>query len=179
MPSSTPPAPLLITAELPPDVFAWAEGLRQRHFPPERNRVRAHVTLFHALPPSVEDEVRRELSRLARGAPPPARITGLLNLGRGTAFSIVSDRMLAIRAELAERLHTVLTAQDRQKARLHITVQNKVPPAEAKALQEQLGATFQPREFAFTGLALHRWRGGPWESAGRWSFRGAPVRKHG
>ena len=45
-------APLIVTAELPADVMAWADGLRRAHFPPERNQVRAHVTLFHALPPA-------------------------------------------------------------------------------------------------------------------------------
>ena len=49
-------APLIVTAELPADVMAWADGLRRAHFPPERNQVRAHVTLFHALPPWLEGE---------------------------------------------------------------------------------------------------------------------------
>jgi hypothetical protein len=38
-------APLIVTAELPPDLQAWATSLRQRHFPPERNYLAAHVTL--------------------------------------------------------------------------------------------------------------------------------------
>lgn len=172
-PSTEPPAPLLITAELPPEIFSWAEALRRLHFPPERNRVRAHVTLFHALPPSVEAEVRRTLAELAAGPAPPARLTGIMKLGRGTAFDIVSEGMQAIHADLAERLHGVLTAQDRQRRpRLHVTVQNKVTPAEAKALQAELARDFRPRDFAFAGLALHRWREGLWQDAGRWSFRG-------
>ena len=55
-PSVTPQVrgvPLLITAELPRDVFAWVDALRRAHYPPERNRLGAHVTLFHALPASV------------------------------------------------------------------------------------------------------------------------------
>ena len=177
-PSTEPPAPLLITAELPPDLFAWAEDLRQRHFPPDRNHVRAHVTLFHALPPSVEAEVRALLAGHAAGPPPPARLTGIMKLGRGTAFDIASEGMHAIRAEMAERLHGVLTAQDQAPPRLHVTVQNKVTSAEAKALQAQLAAAFSPRDFTFAGLALHKWRSGPWEGAGSWSFRGAKA-KHG
>ena len=53
--------PLIVTAELPDDVLAWADGLRRAHFPPERNWLVAHVTLFHALPPSVHDELVRLL----------------------------------------------------------------------------------------------------------------------
>lgn len=165
--------PLLITAELPRDVFAWVDGLRRRHFPPERNKLRAHVTLFHALPPSVEDEVRRLLAGHARAAPPPARIAGIMPLGGGTAFHIVSEAMSAIHAALAEALHGVLTAQDRAKRKLHVTVQNKVTAAEARALQAELARDFAPRDFAFAGLSLHRYLGGIWEDAGTWPFRGA------
>ena len=80
--------------------------------------------------------------------------------------------MLALRADIAEHFHGTLTAQDNHRPRLHITVQNKVQRAEAKALQAALRATFTPHTFAFTGLALHIYRGGPWEAAGEWSFRG-------
>ena len=175
-------APLLVTAQLPPDVFAWAEGLRRAHFPPERNKVRAHVTLFHALPPSVEDEVRRLLARHSAAAPPPARITGLMPLGGGTAFAIKSAALTAVHEDMVECLHGVLTAQDRGRRKLHVTVQNKVSNAEAKALQTELARDFRPRAFAFAGLELHRYRGGVWEDAGTWPFRGQrgfPLRGQG
>ena len=143
-------APLLVTAELPKDVFAWADGLRRAHFPPERNKVRAHVTLFHALPPSSEAEVRRLVARIAvEEAAPKARITGLMSLGNGTAFAIHSAALSAIHETLRETLHGVLTAQDRAKRKLHVTIQNKVAAAEAKALQAELERTFTPRDFAF------------------------------
>ena len=165
-------APLLVTAGLPGDVFAWAEGLRRRHYPPERNKVRAHVTLFHALPPSVEDEVKRMLAELAREPPPPARITGLMPLGGGTAFAIASPALDALHAEMVERLHGVLSAQDRARRKLHVTVQNNVAAAEAKALQAELAEAWRPDAFAFAGLSLHRFLEGRWEDAGTWPFRG-------
>ena len=46
--------PLILAAELGAEDFAWLEGLRRRHYPAERNRVPAHLTIFHALPPSAE-----------------------------------------------------------------------------------------------------------------------------
>ena len=166
-------APLLVTAELPRDVFAWAEGLRRAHFPPERNKVRAHVTLFHALPPSCEAELRRLVARIAgEEAAPRARISGLMPLGNGTAFAIHSPALSAIHETLREALHGMLTAQDQAKRKLHVTIQNKVTAAEAKALQAELAATFAPRDFAFAGLALHRYLGGIWADAGSWRFRG-------
>ncbi len=166
-------APLLVTAELPRDVFAWAEGLRRAHFPPERNKVRAHVTLFHALPPSCEAELRRLVSRIAgEEAAPRARITGLMSLGTGTAFAIQSNALSAIHETLREALHGVLTAQDQARRKLHVTIQYKVTVAEAKALQAELAASFTPRDFAFAGLSLHRYLGGIWADAGVWRFRG-------
>lgn len=167
-----PNAPLIITAQLPADIFAWADGLRRAHFPPERNKIRAHVTLFNALPPSVEDEVRRLLARHAAAAPPPARITGVMPLGGGTAFAIESTAISAIHAELVESFHGVLTAQDGGRRKLHVTIQNKVTSTQAKALQAELASDFRPRSFAFAGLELYRYRGGPWDDAGSWPFRG-------
>ena len=96
-----------------------------------------------------------------------------MKLARCAAFDIASDELQAIFLEMAERLHGVLTAQDRAPRRFHVTVQNKVEPRIARALQTELAAAFCPRDFAFAGLALHRWLGGLWQDAGRWPFRGA------
>jgi hypothetical protein len=165
--------PLIVTAELPGDLQAWAERLRQAHYPAERNQVAAHVTLFRALPPSCEAELREALATLARDHPPlAARLDGPISLGRGTAIAIVSPPMQALRAELAERFRALLTPQDLAEPRFHVTLQNKVPEAEARALQRELVRTFQPRDFRFAGLALHRYRDGPWAFVKRWSFRG-------
>lgn len=168
-----PSSPFIVTAELPADLFAWADSLRRAHFPPERNHLHAHVTLFHALAPSLVDELKRVLAQeAARNAPVDARIEGLMNLGRGTAIAIHSPAMLAIRETIADRFHGALTAQDQHKPRLHITIQNKVTAEKVRSLQAELAPTPRPLGFRFTGLALHIYRGGPWEAAGRWSFRG-------
>jgi hypothetical protein len=165
-------APLLITAELPPDVLAWADALRRAHYPPEKNRLRAHVTLFHALPPSAENEVRRLLAELAKQAPPEARITGVWDMGGGTAFDVASDGMAALHAEMAERFHGLLGWQDQRELRLHITVQNKVKPGTAKVLQAELRAAFEPRTFRFRGFGLYAWDEGLWRPIADYPFRG-------
>jgi len=165
--------PFIVTAELPRDLFAWADQLRRVHYPPERNRLEAHVTLFHSFAPSLREELRTYLPRIAgEYASPEARITGLMDLGTGTAFAIRSAGMLAIRETIAEHFHGALTAQDRHEPRLHITIQNKVTRDEAQALQHELAKTLDERDFAFTGLGLHLYRNGPWEALGRWPFRG-------
>jgi len=166
-------APLIVTALLPPELQSRMEALRREHYPPERNQLRAHVTLFHALPPSCEAELRQVLARIAaEHRAPPGRVEGVMSLGGGTAVRLSSPPLLAIRDELAERFDTLLTPQDKHTPRLHVTVQNKVSPKEARALQAQLAPLLQPLDFAFAGLALNAYLGGPWRLLKTWSFRG-------
>lgn len=165
-------APLLIIAELPPEVFVWADDLRRAHYPPERNRLGAHVTLFHGLPPSAEGEVRRLLGELAARPAPEARIAGLMDLGRGTAFAVDSPPMVALHAEMAERLHGLIQQRDNRPLRLHITVQDKVSQAAARALQAELATDLPLMPFRFRGLALSYWRDELWRPAQLYPFRG-------
>ena len=166
-------APLIVTALLPPELQARMDALRRAHFPPERNHLRAHVTLFHALPPSCEAELRQVLARMtAQHPPPPGRLEGVMSLGQGTAVKLASPALLALRSELADHFETLLTPQDQHSPRLHVTVQNKVSAREAKALQAQLSPQLQPQDFRFAGLSLNAYCGGPWRLLKSWSFRG-------
>lgn len=163
---------LIVTAELAPPDFAWLEQLRRFHFPPERNQVPAHLTIFHALPPSAEGEVRRSLSRLASERPPRASIEGLMDLGGGVAFRVVSVELDAMRRDLVANFRGLLSAQDSGGWRPHITIQNKVPSKEARSLIATLERDFRPRLLGISGLGLHRYLGGPWEPIETYSFRG-------
>ncbi len=166
-------APLILTAELPPELHRHYTDLRTRYFPPERNYLEAHVTLFHAFPAQCEDELRRYLARLVGEVPQIAgRVEGLMSLGGGTAIRLASPDLLALRDEVAEHFRGMLTQQDQHRPRLHVTIQNKVGSKEAKALQAELSGQIEPRHFAFPGLALHAYRGGPWEFLRRFAFRG-------
>lgn len=165
--------PIIMTASMGPADQAWANALRRAHFPPERNVLDAHITLFHHLPGAYEAEaVTRTKALVAEFAAPDATLSELMNLGRGVAYRIHSPGLLAIRDAMADGMHGLLTAQDQGQPKLHITVQNKAEPAAAKALLQQLTAEFAPRPLVITGLALHRYMGGPWEPIGDWRFRG-------
>lgn len=167
-------APLIVTALLPEDLQSRADQLRRDHFPPERNFLNAHVTLFHALPPSCEDELRDCLAAMVREhAPVPARLLGVMKLGKGTALQLESPQMLELRADLADRFHGMLTPQDEHTPRLHVTVQNKVSIEEAKALQAHLASRIVPRDFTFRGFGVFAYRGGPWEERKVFAFRGS------
>lgn len=163
--------PLIVTAEIGSD-FGWLDDLRQRNFPPERNQLPAHLTMFHAIAPSAEQELRHILQSFGTLPRPRAWIAGLMNLGGGVAFRIASDELDAIRAEVAERLHGLLTAQDSAGWSAHITIQNKVLPCDAKALMMAIGDRYDRRLLDLPALGLHRYLGGPWERLRTFPFRG-------
>lgn len=167
-----PAAPIIISALMGAADHKWADDLRRAHFPPDRNVLSAHVTLFHHLPPSSLAEVASRIRRLCEGARPPATLTDVMLLGRGVAYRIESPALLAMRDELADAFAGLLTPQDQARPRLHVTVQNKVEPAQAKALAAQLRTDFRPRPFVIAGLAAWHYRGGPWELAMKAMFRG-------
>lgn len=165
--------PLIVTAELGAADFAWLDAQRRAYFPPERNQLAAHLTVFHAIPAMLEEELRHRLAALAvECAPPAATLAGLMDLGGGVAYRIVSDELDAIRAELADALRGSLTQQDSHGWRPHVTIQNKVAPKQARALLAELERGFTPRRLAITGLAYHRYEGGPWRLGRRYPFRG-------
>ena len=165
-------APLVVTALFGDGDNGWLPHLRRTHYPPERNRVPAHLTLFRQLPPSSEDELRRRLAAYAATAAPAAAIAGIVDLGEGTALRVQSEGLEDIRHDLALALRGLLTPQDMAPWRPHVTVQNKVEPREAKRLQAQLRAGFERRPLVIKGLALWRYLDGPWEPVRQFVFRG-------
>ena len=131
----------------------------------------AHLTLFHHLPPTIADELKSRLSIATRAVlRPAATIAGVISLGRGVAFRVESPALAEIRADLAEAFTGILTPQDRAPWRAHVTIQNKVQPAEAKALHARLLNKFERRPLEITGLATWWYRGGPWEPLSRHMF---------
>lgn len=127
--------------------------------------------MFHALPPSLEAEARYQLKAQCAGPRPEAIIAGLLNLGNGVAYRVMSPNLETVRESIADHFHGSLTAQDAGGWRAHVTIQNKAAPRDAKALYDRLKQDFRPRPLEIHGLALHRYLGGPWETLGRWAFR--------
>ena len=167
---------LIVTLRMDPDAAARFTALRQRHFPPHRNWLDAHVTLFHALPLAAEDEVLRDAAELAGATPAFAlRVDRLLFLGGGVAYGMTSARALDLRRALAGRWDALLSRQDRAwQGRLHVTVQNKVEPAAARALQAELERDFAPHDVGATGLQVWRYVGGPWAHVATLPFVATP-----
>ncbi|PVE59576.1 hypothetical protein DC429_04040 [Arthrobacter sp. TPD3018] len=165
------PAPIIVTALFGRRDQGWFDAQRAAHFPPERNVLAAHLTLFHHLPPSAEDEIKHRLNGLTRGVrAPQARVGGLMSLGRGVAYRIESPVLVAIRRDLADAFGGLLTPQDAGGWRPHVTIQNKVQPNIAKLLLTALSRDFAPRDVEIAGLAAWWYRGGPWEAISRHMF---------
>ena len=162
----------IVTLALDPENQAHFEALRRQYFPPALNRIGAHLTLFHALPAS--SEVQAVLQREAAALRPfPLEVSSVRTLGRGVAYFLESPELQALHRRLAQSFHDHLSPQDRQGFRPHVVVQNKVDPAEAKALHAVLSAGFKRRKVQADALAWWNYLGGPWELRERFGFGGA------
>ncbi|KQM76407.1 hypothetical protein ASE76_18795 [Xylophilus sp. Leaf220] len=102
------------------------------------------------------------------------QVDRLLFLGAGVAYLLSSPTATDVRRTLAGRWDALLGRQDRQwHGRLHVTVQNKVAPTTARALQAALEQDFVPHAVGATGLQVWYYEGGPWRHAATFAFAGA------
>lgn len=165
--------PLILTLQFDEALTERFEAMRRSHFPAALNRIPAHLTLFHQLPGDEEARIVEILASVARRPAFPVSVTGLMPLGRGVAYVVEAPPLLALRRDLATRFAPWLVGQDRQRFRPHVTIQNKVTPAEARATLERLASDFAPFGGWAEGLQLWRYAGGPWRPAGAIPFRAA------
>ncbi len=162
--------PIIVTALFGDGDNGWVQELRRTHYPPGRNRVPAHLTLFRHLPPGIEAELSARLAAAAAAPPPRARIGGVMDLGEGTALRVESEELEEIRADIAEALHGLLIPQDMSPWRPHVTIQTTDSEAEARSTIRAIRAARLPR---IRGIGLHLWcyRDGPWEHEQFFRFR--------
>lgn len=166
--------PLIVTLKLDAVSFERLDGLRRMHFPPERNFLSAHVTLFHALPGSELAKIRSHLEQISASTPilnlafPRVRM-----LGRGVAIEVMSPGLQALHDRLAACFNAWLTPQDRQGVRPHVTIQNKVSVQEARELHDALAPEWKMPPGQAAGLLLWEYKGGPWLGIEEFSFAGA------
>lgn len=169
-------APLILTAELDEAAAAQLGAWRRAHYPPERNLVPAHLTLFHNLPGKWHHTIDEHLmERCWTIDPLAARALGLRFMGHGVCVDIDAPALVRLRAELAAAWRAVLSPQDRQRFVPHVTIQNKVPPAKARRTLQGLEALFSSFPCRIEGLALWRYRGGPWEEVASYPFGAGPL----
>ncbi len=130
--------PIIVTAHAAPGDMAYFDQMRRKHFPPHRNFLNAHITLFHHLPGRVFGEASSLAQEVvAQTMPFTAEVSGVRHLGGGVAFEIRSLELETLRANLFKAFGSWPGPQDRQKFKPHITVQNKVEKASADTLYER------------------------------------------
>jgi hypothetical protein len=154
--------PLILTLALEEKAFLFFNSLRKIYFPPERNFIDAHLTLFHHLPndPLVIDAVK---SYSEDHAAFELNVTEPVLIGNGVAYKIACDPLVQFHKQLQQKWTHFLIPQDKQRLWPHVTVQNKVPSEDAKQLLLFLQQNFSG--FATQGTALQLWEyhRGPWK----------------
>ncbi|MDN3548169.1 2'-5' RNA ligase family protein [Mucilaginibacter aquaedulcis] len=158
---------LILTSRLDTVSQAFFNALRLTHFPPERNFLKAHLTLFHQLPDTLA--TRQYLSAFKFGIFDMS-VSGLRYLGAGVAYRIESVELQTLHLEMSRHFQDVLIPQDRQRFQPHITIQNKVTPEASRILLEELTGTFESFTVQATGLDLWEYHGGPWRHSFGYDF---------
>ena len=148
--------------------------MRQRYFPPERNLVPAHLTLFHVLPTT--EAICATLARTAAMTEIfPLAVNGLRSLGRGVAYTLAGPEIYSLHKLLSFSFAALLTPQDQKKFQPHVVIQNKSTAEQASALLALLQANFQSFTVEAQGLDLWHYRNGPWDLAQQFTFA-APIK---
>ncbi|GAB2689523.1 2'-5' RNA ligase family protein [Mucilaginibacter koreensis] len=164
--------PLILTLALDDKSQALFDDLRQQYFPPERNHLKAHLSLFHQLPAQEEKIIKTITDACNRHQKIELQVSEVRNIGSGVAYKIESDRLLQLHKHLQQQWQEWLIPQDQHKLWPHITIQNKVEPAMAAQLREELAAKFEPFIAYGTGLSLWEYLGGPWRHINTYEFKG-------
>ncbi|MDX2216808.1 MAG: 2'-5' RNA ligase family protein [Oculatellaceae cyanobacterium bins.114] len=158
-----PNLPLILTLKLDQTTFERFNEWRQQYFPPAKNFLPAHVTLFHKLPSEQETAIHQTLQHFCEGTSILSlHFPTLRSLGQGVAIEIQSSELIELRKQLARGWSDWLSTQDRQGYRPHITIQNKVSVGEAQQVYQQLMSQWNPSDGYGEGLLLWRYEGGPW-----------------
>ncbi|RKS77533.1 2'-5' RNA ligase [Motilibacter peucedani] len=156
-------APIVVSARLDATAQEFFDTLRRRHFPADRLVVGAHLTLFHAIPGDALGEVLADLRDCVPSGPVTAPVRPPRSLGRGVAYDLDAPALVELHRRLRERWAPLLTRQDAQPLRPHVTVQNKVTPEQARRTLELLAAQERPAAAVSDGVEVWRYVGGPWE----------------
>jgi len=166
-------APLILTVKFDDDSQLYFDKLREAHFPPERNYLAAHLTLFHHLPPNQLQLVNDIESIVNRYQTLTLEVTEVKSIGNGVAFQIECPLLGQLHNYLQKLWFDWLTPQDRQRLWAHVTVQNKVPPEQARMLKAQLSEGFEPFNAKGVGLSLYEYKNGPWDFVRSFDFNPA------
>lgn len=152
--------PLILTLKLDEESHAFFNKLRTQYFPPERNYLEAHLTLFHQLPasePAITDVLKQVCIDTIIFE---MEVSSIVSIGNGVAYKVESPELQALHKHLQNRWQQWLIPQDRQKLWPHITIQNKTDAHMANQLINNLKVDFKPFNIHALGFKLWEYQGG-------------------
>lgn len=161
--------PLIITLMIDPAAQDFFSAQRKKYFPAHTNYLDAHLTLFHKLP-SNNELIDETLAALSKRKPFEMNVAGLKSIGNGVAYSVSSDEVKKLHAQMQQSFDPFLIGKDRQKIWPHITVQNKVTAYKSQVLLKELSESFQPFTMKAIGFATWYYLKGPWEKKAEFLF---------
>jgi hypothetical protein len=162
-------SPLIITLSLDKASHDYFTQLRHRYFPRYCNWLEAHLTLFHSLPAAAPG-ITEKLQELMKQSAIDLQVTGVVNTGKGVAFTIVSEELLKLHKEMQGFFAPWLRSKDRAELWPHITVQNSVTAYKARLTKEELIKNFEPFSIQGIGFASWLYLKGPWQPVHTYLF---------
>src|SRR3954452_6981209 len=108
----------ILTAEMDGESFAWLDDIRGEHFPPERNFISAHLTLFHRL--SGPQIVQLRYVALPHTGP-VVHFDRVALLGFGFSLHIQSAQLARLRSGRQFGMGGKFSPQARQDWKPHVT----------------------------------------------------------
>ena len=170
----------VLTLRTDPEFHKRIENLRKLYFPPQLNKIGAHITLFHALPGSKLDTITSDLLAFTPLRTPfPIRTLEPTKLAYGVALNAKSREADGIFGALKEKWGPTggdfLSKQD-QHFKAHYTIQNKATKEVALATWEEVKDGFRSDEGTAIGLTLYQYlKGGRWKFQRHFDFAKLPV----
>lgn len=137
--------------------------LRTKYFPPNLNKLSAHITLFRALPGSKLPMIQEAIQDVVQQYHPFFVSTGApFMLAHGVGLVVRADPAQEIFQALKERWISFLSKQD-HSFRPHYTIQNKVEDRSiVEKTSDEIRGTFTGSRGTANGLTLHLYYKGYW-----------------
>ncbi|WWC73891.1 uncharacterized protein I206_107863 [Kwoniella pini CBS 10737] len=189
-------SPIILTLRLDKATHQLLTSLRSKYFPPHRNFLSAHVTLFHAIPSHRFDELDENLNKICNsksgwdvffGEPEKMGNRGVYLICRERPSNSVEKIHRELLSNLKKGIKSdqdKLTNQDLQTMRKpHVTVLNKASNEEQvdiclKEVKEFFegmrkdGQKEGQHKGRAVGFEVWEYLGGPWKSIKEYTFQG-------
>ena len=168
-----PPAtaiPLVVTLKIDEPSQLFFNEKRTAHFPANANYVPAHITLFHKLPAD-NPVLENALATFAKYPAFKLLITDIMLHNASVAYSIQSDALQKLHAQMQQTFAPYLIRNDRKILTPHVTIQNKVTAYKAYKTHALLLADFKPFVLQALGYTSWYYVKGYWEMKEEYLFR--------